>query len=419
MTAMLGFLALALDVGLFLRSQRNMQIAADAAATAGALNYLYYADATLARNAARDASKSNQFEHGVGGTDVTVNVPPLSGPNQKNGFVEAIISKPVPTVLMRMFGHDAVTVAVRAVAGSPGWSLDCIQVMNKHSSDTFDIQGSGTIDAPGCSIYVNSDNSTAAQTNGTPTYTGPRIKVVGGYQGKGNTISQVTTGVTAESPLIPLSLSAPDTPSACGYSTGITSVTTANQAPIVTGSAINGVVCFTAAVTLNNGVSLPGSARGVQYIFEKGVTIGSTKTDTVTIGSAPPQYADGTFGPTQGATMIITDGTCSQSTGGNLAAGLNVYAPTQGTYNSIALMIPQSNPDHEDLTVQWGNTNSVFDGLIFAPNQRVFLQDNGGGVKASGIIADQLFVKASTLHIPSYSAANPTTTPFKQITLVE
>jgi hypothetical protein len=61
----------------------------------------------------------------------------------------------------------------------------------------------------------------------------------------------------------------------------------------------------------------------------------------------------------------------------------------------------------------------VFDGLIFAPNERVYLQDHGGGVTAAGVICDKLFVKASTFSIPGYSAANPNTTPFKQITLVE
>ena len=39
--AMLGVVALATDVGLMFHARRNMQIAADSAAVAGALDYLY------------------------------------------------------------------------------------------------------------------------------------------------------------------------------------------------------------------------------------------------------------------------------------------------------------------------------------------------------------------------------------------
>ena len=41
MTALMGFMALATDVGILFRARRNRQIAADAAAVAGALDYLY------------------------------------------------------------------------------------------------------------------------------------------------------------------------------------------------------------------------------------------------------------------------------------------------------------------------------------------------------------------------------------------
>ena len=41
MTVLVGFLALAIDVGMLFRAKRNMQIAADAAAIAGALDYKY------------------------------------------------------------------------------------------------------------------------------------------------------------------------------------------------------------------------------------------------------------------------------------------------------------------------------------------------------------------------------------------
>ena len=54
MTAMLGFMALAIDVGLLFRARRNMQITADAVAVAAALDYYYgYVD-TMAKQTPAD-----------------------------------------------------------------------------------------------------------------------------------------------------------------------------------------------------------------------------------------------------------------------------------------------------------------------------------------------------------------------------
>jgi hypothetical protein len=47
------------------------------------------------------------------------------------------------------------------------------------------------------------------------------------------------------------------------------------------------------------------------------------------------------------------------------------------------------------------------------------LQDNGGGVTATGIVAASMYDKSSTIRIPSYDEAHPTTTINRVITLVE
>ena len=56
MTVLVGFLALAIDVGMLFRAKRNMQIAADAAAIAGALDYKYNGSITSAQTAAEAAA---------------------------------------------------------------------------------------------------------------------------------------------------------------------------------------------------------------------------------------------------------------------------------------------------------------------------------------------------------------------------
>jgi len=164
-------------------------------------------------------------------------------------------------------------------------------------------------------------------------------------------------------------------------------------------------------VTLGDGVTLPGATSGVTYVFQNGVTIATGA--TVNVGT-PATYSGGTFGTTQGATIDLYGGTLNQLSN----SILNMYAPTAGTYNSIAIMQPTSNPT-SPLQVQFGSNNQVLDGIIYAPGTQVYLQDNGGGVTATGVISDTMFFKSSNLTIPGYSAANLATTPFRIVTLTE
>ena len=166
MTAMLGFMALALDVGLAFRAKRNMQIAADSAAIAGAMNYLYNTSTTSAQTAGKSASASNGYTDGLNGTTVTINTPPVNGPNAGNaGYVEAIVSNPVPTFFMKMFGRSALTVKTRAVAAAPSGGTACIWLM-KPSGFALELQGKYDIEAPNCGIYVNSNTADAMKVTG-------------------------------------------------------------------------------------------------------------------------------------------------------------------------------------------------------------------------------------------------------------
>jgi hypothetical protein len=180
----------------------------------------------------------------------------------------------------------------------------------------------------------------------------------------------------------------------------------------VSGSASNNVVCFSSAVSLGNGVNLAGAANGVTYVFQNGVTIPTGA--TVTLGTGTYSAGSGSFSNTSGATIDLYGGTLNQ----NSNSILNVYAPTAGTYNAIAIMQPASNTT-TPLQVQFGSNNEVLDGMIYAPGTQVYLQDNGGGVTATGVICKTMFIKSSNLTVPGYSAANLATTPFRIVTLTE
>jgi len=166
--AMLGFVALATDVGVMFHSRRNMQIAADSAAVAGALDYLYNGSVTTAKTAAQSASTSNNFTNGTNGAVVTVNIPALSGPNAGvAGFVEVIVGQPINTGFMRYFGTNSVAVSARAVAAAPTAGTACIWLKPVPPKVTaLDLQGSYNLQLPGCGIYVDSSNGNAISITG-------------------------------------------------------------------------------------------------------------------------------------------------------------------------------------------------------------------------------------------------------------
>src|SRR5260370_26747482 len=81
---LLAFMALALDTGVLFRAKRRLQVAADAAAVAGTLDYLYNGSVTTAKAAAKAASSQNGFTDGSGGVSVTGSAPPADGPDANN-----------------------------------------------------------------------------------------------------------------------------------------------------------------------------------------------------------------------------------------------------------------------------------------------------------------------------------------------
>ena len=322
--------------------------------------------------------------------------PAKSGPNTGSaGFVEVIVSQPTKTALMQYFGTNSLTVSARAVAGTPTSGTACIWLMSPSGTALY-LQGAYDIEAPSCGIYVNSTSTDAIDIKGNGgTINAKYLDVAGNVslQHNPNPTSATTNTGTRTSPWGNLTGPAPATACTSANTVSAATVTAANLK-----SPIKGVVCFSAAnVTLSSGLALPGAAGGVVYVAENGVTIGGT----MSIGTS-----------TSGATLDVYAGTFNQ---GNSVLSIN--APTSGTYNGIALMHPASNTN--DLQVQFGSGNQTLDGYIYAPGAEVYLQDNGGGITATGIVAASLYDKSSSITIPSYDVANPNTTPNRIITMVE
>jgi hypothetical protein len=412
MTAFLGFMALAIDAGLLFRAKRNLQIAADAAATAGALDWKYNGNGTKAVAAAKAASAANGVTDGAGGVVVTASYPPVDGPNTgSTGFVEVIIRQPNPTFFMKLFGFANVNVGARAVAGSPGVSNACVIVLNPTASGSMTLQGSFDVSAPKCGVVVDSKDPDALQFTGAGgTLVAGSVSVVGGDGGQvGDSTPAPLTGAAPGGD--PLNVSGP-TPSNGGCSsvgdsgtpqvTGSTDTTTTKLTGSYAGPGINKAICFTKNVNLNN-VTL---GTGI-YVFENGVTTNGTITSGV-----------------GGTTIDIQGGSFSVNTGTVLALVApqnSVGQPPTWETNGIALMEPSTNSNQ--ITIQKGDASGSLDGIIYAPSAQLYLQDSGGD-KSGGLslttdlIVNELFDKTATLSIASYSQSTPTT-PLTRVSLVE
>lgn len=394
--ALFGLLALSTDVGMLFRAKRNLQTAADAAATAAALDYYYNASVTTATSAATAAASANGVTAGSG-TTVTVNCPPASGPNVGDGltckgYFEVILGQQNPTFFMKLFKFNSMTVSARAVAGTPGASQGCVYVLDPTASDAMDLQGSFDVSVNHCGVIIDSNSSSALYFGGAGgTLTAASVSVVGGDSGQ--TGDSTPTPVTSTAPSNdPINISGPVPPGGCTT----TDSTDTSLTGSITGPGTGNSICYTKAVSLNN-VTL---GAGI-YVFENGVSTSGN----ITSG-------------TGGTTLDINSGSLSIGTG----TVLDLVAPTSGSTNGIAIMEPASNSN--TITIQKGDATGSLTGIIYAPKAQLYLQDSGGDnsgglTLTTALIVDSLFDKTATLTIYSYSAANPSTTPLRAVALVE
>jgi len=426
MAVLLGMLGLAVDVGVLFHARRQMQSVADAAAMAGATE-MYYNGSTNVDTRAKAAAKANGVDSAVSGNAVIVTTSPtLAGGVACPTCVKVQVAKPNPTIFMQtmsslVFGthtYSNVNVSAAAVAGAPGSSQTCMYVMDPHGSSSLWIHGAADIDAPGCAVYVNSDDPGALCVTGNAGKSDiSNVSVVGGQDNKGNCKGDpgapVYPGVKPQTPAVANQGMPLDPTQNCpgGAVTNIASLSGTINGPgygnyqCYTNSTCTtkkGVTtCTSDQVTLSSAHLGPGN-----YVFESGVKI----TGATTIGNGSGNKTS----PNGGATVIVTGGSYDSGT----ATTFYDYAPadTNSVYNGVAIYQPSTNSS--PMTLQFGSGSSVFMGAVYAPSAAVDLHDQGGAVTATNLIVGDVYVNG-TIHLANYSTYNPITTPFKQITLVE
>lgn len=380
MTVLLGFVGFAADIGTLLRAKRNLQIAADSAAVAGAAE-LNYGDMTAAAQA---AAAQNGVIVGTNGGAVAVNTPPLYGAYAgQAGYVEAIVSQNQPTSFMNVFNIVSQTVTARAVA-TTSTGNGCVYVLNPTSTGAMVVQGSFVVSSPGCGVIVDSTDPAALQITGAGTLTAGSVGVVENDGGPiGNSTPAPVTGIAPESD--PFAALVPPTPAGCITPPGtLTGTITAGCYSAPAGSSL----------TLSN-VTLGAGT----YVLEGNVTLAGTVTSDV-----------------GGTTLDIVNGALTESPG----TVLDLVAPTSGAYNGIAIMEPA--PNATMMVLDLGNSSGLIDGIIYAPDAELTLQNSSGNNGALQLITD-LIVNTLNDQVASLTITNYSQTvnnsPLTKVALVE
>jgi len=411
MTILLGFVALAVDVGFVFHARRNMQIAADAGAVAGGLDYKYNSSTTSAKTAACAAAAANGVSGscvansscmGVTTTTICVNDPPLNGYHKSTGYTEVIVNEPVPTLFMKILNISSIDVPARAVAGT-GANNGCMWALSLSGTDVS-LSGTGSINAPNCDIYDDSNASNALSLSGVGSITAKAIGIVGGYSDTGTghiTPNPPTTGIAPAAD--PLSLTPPTiSTGTCSSNCVMTNSGTSNVTVTLTPGTYTSITnSGTGNLTVNT-----SSSTG-SYIITGDVV--SKGTGTLTLG--PGNWTiggnltnSGTGAVSLGAGLYIVEGNLTLTgTGSQTGTSVTFYvegsntitgtgnttltAPTSGPYDGVVIYEPSS--DTQKLALS-GTGGDNLQGIVYAPGAPLSLSGTGSMSVSLDLIVDTI-----------------------------
>jgi Flp pilus assembly protein TadG len=377
MTAIMGFLALAIDVGQILYVKRQLQTVADAAALAGALELKQCgstANCTVMQTAVQSAVAENGLSgytfltqcSGTPGATYTVmlnNGPCRQGasdPNNGNvAYVEALVAKQQDTMFARLLGVNTVSLVARAESGL-GPLSGCVYVTNSSASQALLLNGNGSlITSSTCGVIVNSSSSSALLANGSSTLTSGEIDVHGGDLLNGNPSLSPTPRLGTPVQPDPLAGLPAPTVGGCTYSNyTVNAKSTVTLSPgTYCGLTVNGK----ATVTFS-----PGT-----YVMSGNVTIDGTSTIS-------------------GSSVFFYINSGQWIMNGNSHSDL--VASTTGTYAGV--LFYQNKSDTSQFILN-GDSTSIWQGAIYLPGGQLVVNGNGNLAAYTLVDVDTMIVNGS------------------------
>lgn len=403
----LGFLALGIDVGYLFHQKRMAQAAADAAAVAAA-EEANAGDSSNEQTVANAMARMNGFDPAasVNPATVTLKTPTTGNYAGSGGYLEADISKPIPTFFLSMFNRGASTmnVSARAVAGGGLSSPTCI-CLEEPTGQGLTMSNNGAINATQCGVTVDSSSSNAVGVVGSATLNALSLGTISNtWNNSSNWSNNVNNSgqITSSTKIV------------AGITTQCKPMLTVPTLPTGITCYANPVQGYTASTGYTGNYTLPvagETATGNTICY---TSLNTSNAHSVTFTPGYTYYIQGDF--TTGGGAPITGDNLQFYVGGNVnftnSATATLSAPTVSG-------VPQTLIYAMGNTVSIvGGTNSNLSGLVYAPNAAVTLNNGTGTTLTMDFVAQSLNISGGAA-LNSYSISSLGTLNLSVAKLVE
>jgi Flp pilus assembly protein TadG len=407
---LIGFLGLAVDVGMFYHSRTNLQKVADDAAIAGATEINHPTDICPVKCAALASAKQNNMTNAIltcnppvfTSPSICVNQPPSTGYHPSG--VEVIVSTVTSPSFLQLFGYSAIPISARAVAGLTN-TTGLIDVIDPTDDHTLTVSGSGTIDAPNAAIYVDSSSSKAFDVSGGACVTASLIGIVGGVdQDACSHPLQTQAGFVTDLTPVPGDplawVQAPPRPLPSSCLPALT-VTASTPEPIPAGTYCGGIkVPSIAGVTFSSGTYI---LAGGGLTISGGATVNGTGV---------------TFYNTEDPTGKTSYNGITISGGSSVSLSAPTSGPLQGMLFFQDRNLPLTDQYAKGDTISGGSATSLI-GALYFPLTKMLTYSGGSSTTTSPANYIDIVAYKLTVSGPSKIASSATSGPAYSASLTE
>jgi len=314
-----------------------------------------------------------------------------------------------------LFMSTAPTIQAVATAGAVSYGgTPCMLALNT-TGTAINNSGNKTVSAPTCIFYSDSASSNSAAAGGSSAITAKAVAGVGGIQSSNNwnVQSYLPYSPSLPDPLAPPSTTAVTPDPADMKCAGHWSTSGNNGSG---GGSGNVSVWVNDALTDSTDMSAAVDASGNPANCWTSMSVGSNRSLTVPNSYNGPIYINGGNVDLQGAftcgscTIVLTNKDTSNTAtigtfSSNAQATNNITAPTTGTYRGIAVYQDRRATGNIDRIN--GGTNNVVNGVVYFPNDTLWLNGTGNSVSlcAMYVAKNLVFNGNSTIAISSAADA--------------
>ena len=314
-----------------------------------------------------------------------------------------------------LFMSTAPTIQAVATAGAVSYGgTPCMLALNT-TGTAINNSGNTTVSAPTCIFYSDSASSNSAAAGGSSAITAKAVAGVGGIQSSNNwnVQSYLPYSPSLPDPLAPPSTTAVTPDPADMKCAGHWSTSGNNGSG---GGSGNVSVWVNDALTDGTDMSAAVDASGNPANCWTSMSVGSNRSLTVPNSYNGPIYINGGNVDLQGAftcgscTIVLTNKDTSNTAtigtfSSNAQATNNITAPTTGTYRGIAVYQDRRATGNIDRIN--GGTNNVVNGVVYFPNDTLWLNGTGNSVSlcAMYVAKNLVFNGNSTIAISSAADA--------------